>query len=182
VPVQLYTSGDEAELFLNGRSLGRKRKAPFQYRLRWDDVIYAPGEIKVVAYKNGRYWATDRRETTGPASRLVIRADRNRLDDSGSDLSFLTVSVVDQAGRIVPDAAQSVRFAVDGPGRLVGVDNGDSTSLESFQGPAHRAFHGLALGIVEAGRDATGTITVTVSADGLAGATTTLACDAPPRS
>ena len=63
-PVHVFTSGDEAELFLNGKSLGRKKKQDFDYRLRWDDVVYEPGELKVVAYKGGKSWATD----TGPIS------------------------------------------------------------------------------------------------------------------
>src|SRR5436190_10986534 len=70
-PVHLYTSGDEAELFLNGRSLGRKKKAPYEYRLRWDDVKYEPGELRVIAYRNGRHWAEDTMRTAGAAAKLV---------------------------------------------------------------------------------------------------------------
>ncbi|MFO1489236.1 MAG: beta-galactosidase GalB, partial [Verrucomicrobiota bacterium] len=75
-PVHVYTSGDEAELFLNGKSLGRKKKGPLEYRLRWNDVVYQPGELKVVAYKNGRRWATDSVKTTGAATQLGLRPDR----------------------------------------------------------------------------------------------------------
>ena len=64
-PVHVYTSGDEAELFLDGKSLGRKKKGPFEYRLRWDDVVYQPGELSVVAYRDGKEWARDRVKTTG---------------------------------------------------------------------------------------------------------------------
>lgn len=68
----VYTSGDEAELFLNGRSLGRKKKEQFQYRLRWDEMKYEPGELKVVTYKNGKRWADDVVRTTGPAAGLSM--------------------------------------------------------------------------------------------------------------
>ena len=73
-PVHVYTSGDEAELFLNGKSLGRKKKAQFEYRLRWDDVVYEPGELRVVAYKDGKQWATDSVKTAGAASKLLLDA------------------------------------------------------------------------------------------------------------
>ena len=78
-PVHVFTSGDEAELFLNGRSLGKKKKGTFEYRLRWDDVKYEPGELKVVAYKNGKQWATEIVQTTGKAAALQLSADRNTI-------------------------------------------------------------------------------------------------------
>src|SRR3989454_3049546 len=92
-PVHVYTSGDEAELFLNGKSLGRKKRGQFEYRLRWDDVKYEPGEVKVVAYKNGKKWATDVVKTTGPAAKLLLQADRGKITADGKDLSFVTVTV-----------------------------------------------------------------------------------------
>src|SRR5919206_384628 len=82
-PVHVYTSGDEAELFLNGRSLGRKRKGKGEYRLRWDDVKYEPGELRVVAYKNGKHWAEDVVKTAGAASRLMLKADRATIHADG---------------------------------------------------------------------------------------------------
>ncbi|MCX6914535.1 MAG: DUF4982 domain-containing protein, partial [Verrucomicrobia bacterium] len=78
-PVHVYTSGDEAELFLNGKSLGRKRKGQYEYRLRWNDVSYQPGELKVVAYKQEKKWAEDVVRTTGPAVKLSLQPDRNRI-------------------------------------------------------------------------------------------------------
>src|SRR5260370_34018346 len=86
--VHVYTSGDEAELFLNGRSLGRKKRAAYEYRLRWDDVKYEPGELKVIAYRHGRHWADDIVKTTGPAAELTLRADRQRIKADGQDLAF----------------------------------------------------------------------------------------------
>src|SRR5262249_39078674 len=101
-PVHVYTSGDEAELFLNGRSLGRQKLAPLHYRLRWDEVKYEPGELRAVAYKNGRQWATATVRPTGPASTLRLQADRWHLKADGADLAFVTVSIVDVQGSVVP--------------------------------------------------------------------------------
>src|SRR5207237_1961866 len=94
-PVHVYTSGDEAELFLNGRSLGRKKRGPFEYRLRWDDVVYEPGELKAVVYNKGKTWATDTVRTTGAAAKLILKPDRKTIANDGRDLSFVTVTVAD---------------------------------------------------------------------------------------
>ena len=90
-PVHVFTSGDEAELFLNGESLGRKKKGEYEYRLRWDEVKYEPGELKVVAYKNGEKWAENVVRTTGEAARLQASADRNEIRADGRDLAFIAV-------------------------------------------------------------------------------------------
>ncbi|NBT79223.1 MAG: DUF4982 domain-containing protein [Betaproteobacteria bacterium] len=149
-PVYVYTSGDAAELFLNGKSLGMKKKNPFEYRLRWEDVVYQPGELKVVAYKNGKNWATDTVKTTGVATQLTLTADRNKIAADGKDLAFITVTVADQAGLQVPRSKNHIKFEVEGPGEIVATDNGDATSFESFQAPEHNAYNGLALVIVRA--------------------------------
>jgi beta-galactosidase len=168
-PVQVYTSGDEAELFLNGQSLGRKQKGQFEYRLRWDEVKYEPGELKIVAYKNGRPWATGVMQTTGPAAKLTLAADRAKIAADGKDLSYVTVTVADQKGRLVPRSKNHLEFDIDGPGEIVAVDNGDPTSFEPFQAEERDAFNGLALVIVRATQP--GTITLTAHADGLKDAT-----------
>jgi beta-galactosidase len=166
-PVHVYTSGDEGELFLNGKSLGRKKRGPDDFRLRWDDVIYEPGTLRVVTYKNGRRWATDEVKTTGPAARVGLSADRAAIHGDGADLVFITASIEDAKGLTVPRSHNRLTFTVDGPGRLVATDNGDPTSVESFLSPSREAFNGLALVIVRANRGATGTIRVTATADGL---------------
>lgn len=170
-PVHVYTSGDEAELFLNGRSLGRKSKQPFEYRLRWDDVVYQPGELKVVAYKRGRRWATDTQRTAGPAAALRLQADRAGIGADGRDLAFVTASIVDERGVVVPRARDRIRFAVVGPGEVVATDNGDATSHESFQAKERAAYNGLALAIVRGRAGAPGRVTITAEAPGLAPAT-----------
>ena len=166
-PVHVYTSGDAAELFLNGRSLGMKTREPYQYRLRWDDVTYEPGELKVVAYKQGKPWATESVRTTGGAARLTLQADRATIRADGHDLSFITVTVTDTNGLTVPRSKNPIRFEIDGPGEIVATDNGDATSLESFQAPERKAFNGLALVIVRAKAGRSGTITLTARSPGL---------------
>ena len=147
-PVHVYTSGDEAELFLNGKSLGKKKKGQYEYRLHWDDVTYQPGELRVVAYKNGKKWATDAMKTTGPAAKLVLSADRSTIKADGNDLSYVTFTIADKSGLLVPRSKNRVSFAITGPGEIVATDNGDATSLESFQSKERNAFNGLALAIV----------------------------------
>lgn len=169
-PVHVYTSGDEAELFLNGRSLGRRKKEQFQYRLRWDDVKYEPGELRVVAYKNGQRWAEARAQTTGPAARLALAADRARIKADGQDLSFVTVTIADKDGRLVPRSKNRVRFEISGPGEIVAVDNGDATSHASFQAKERDAYNGLALVIVRAKAGQPGRVKLKAVADGLKGA------------
>jgi len=166
-PVHVYTSGDEAELFLNGRSLGRKSKAQFEYRLRWDDVVYEPGEVSVVAYKNGKRWAQDSVLTAGEAKRLLLRPDRPIIANDGEDLSFITLTVTDENGRAVPRAMHPIRFEIDGPGEIVATDNGDPTDMTEFPSHSRKAFNGLAIVIVRAKRGQGGRITVTAKSDGL---------------
>ncbi|HEX8774113.1 MAG TPA: beta-galactosidase GalB [Pyrinomonadaceae bacterium] len=168
-PVHVYTSGDEAELFLNGRSLGRRKKAQGQYRLRWDEVKYEPGELRVIAYKNGKAWANDAVRTTGPAARLMLAADRDRIRADGYDLSFVTVTVADKAGLLVPRSKNRIRFEISGPGEIVAVDNGDATDQEPFQSKERNAFNGLCLVIVRAKAGRTGAIRLMARAGGLSG-------------
>ena len=166
-PVHVFTSGDEAELFLNGRSLGRKRKGRFEYRLRWDDVVFEPGTLEVVAYNKGVKWASAAVRTAAAAAALVASADRTVISPDGVDLSFVTVRVVDRDGVLVPRARNALRFTISGPGDIVATDNGDPTSFVPFQSHERDAFNGLALAIVRARKGQTGRITVTASADGL---------------
>lgn len=166
-PVHVFTSGDEAELFLNGQSLGRKQKGEYEYRLRWDDVKYEPGELTVQAYKNGEKWATDSVRTSDEASGLKAVADRPVINADGLDLSFITVSVIDKNGLVVPDADHNLSFTIEGPGEIVATDNGDPTNLTSFRSVKREAFNGLCLVIVRAKPGQTGEITLTASSGDL---------------
>ena len=166
-PVHVYTSGDEAELFLNGQSLGRKKKERFEYRLHWDDVVFQPGTLKVVAYKNGRTWAADTVKTAGAPAKLLAEADRTRLRADGQDLAYITVTVADKDGVMAPRAKNRLTFELEGPGEIVATDNGDATSFEPFKSPERNAFNGLAVVIVRGKAGQPGTLRLNVKSDGL---------------
>jgi len=166
-PVHVFTSGDEAELFLNGKSIGRKSKGQSEYRLRWDDVKYEPGELKVVAYKNGKKWAEDVIKTTDEPVRLRASADRNEIRADGNDLSFITVKVIDKNGLTVPTANSNIRFEIEGPGEILATDNGDPTNFVPFPSHEREAFSGLVLVVVRSKSGGSGLITVTAKSPGL---------------
>lgn len=166
-PVHVFSSGDEAELFLNNKSLGRKKKAPYEYRFRWDSVLYEPGELKVVTFKNGKQWATDRVATAGKPAKLEVKADRSLITADGKDLSFITVRVLDEKGMLVPQANNQITFAVSGPGEISATDNGDPTDLVSFHSMERKAFNGLALAVVRAKAGQPGAIKVTAKSEGV---------------
>jgi len=165
-PVHVFTSGDEAELFLNGRSLGRKVKGPGEYRLRWDEVVYEPGVLEVVAYRKGQRWATDCVRTAQAPAALQLQPDRTELHADGADLCFVTVRVLDAQGECVPRADPSLQFRVEGAGEFVASDNGDPTNFEPLQAPARKAFNGLCMVIVRTKPGQPGPIRVIVSAEG----------------
>jgi beta-galactosidase len=166
-PVHVFTSGDEGELFLNGKSLGRKKKGTYEYRLRWDDVVYAPGTLKVVTYKNGKQWARDEVKTAGEPTGLNLKPDRAEIGADGRDLSFVTVIVSDKAGLMTPRADNRIHFEIEGPGEIVATDNGDPASFESFPSHDRKAFNGLCLVIVRGKAELPGKIKLTAKADGL---------------
>jgi beta-galactosidase len=173
-PVHVFTSGDAADLFVIGQSQGRQAKAPFQYRLRWDYVEYEPGELRVVAYRDGEEWATATVRTAGPPAGLAMTADRSEITADGRDLSFVTVRITDDDGATAPRADNLVEFSIEGPGEIVATDNGDPTSFVPFQSTKRPAFKGLALVIVRAVPDRPGTITLRARSRGLRGDTVTL--------
>jgi beta-galactosidase len=178
-PVHVFTSGDEAELFLNGRSLGRKRKGVFEYRLRWDDVIYQPGVLSVKAYRNGRKWAEQTVRTVGEAAGLTVVPDRSAIKADGLDLAFVTVRVIDRDGLNAPRAKNELVFSLEGPGEIVATDNGDPTSFESFQSKNRRAFNGCCLVIVRGIAGVTGDICITASGNGLVAGSTVVITTSP---
>ncbi|MDG5766206.1 beta-galactosidase GalB [Balneolales bacterium ANBcel1] len=173
-PVHVFTSGDEAELFLNGESLGRKQKGEFEYRLRWDDVIYEPGELRVVAYKDGEEWAEASVQTTGEAARLEASADRAVISADGYDLSFITITLHDEEGRFVRNADNQISFSIDGAGEIVATDNGDPTDMNPFPSHERRALSGKALVIVRGLDGEPGEMTITAESEGLETASVTV--------
>jgi len=166
-PVHVFTSGDEAELFLNSKSLGKKKKGQYEYRLRWDDVKFEPGELKVVAYKNGEKWAESFVKTTNEPAALNASVDRNEINADGKDLSFITVRVVDNNGLVVPTAVNNVQFEIEGPGEIIATDNGDPTNFVPFPSHERKAFSGLVLAVIRSIEGKSGTIKITAKSPGL---------------
>ena len=166
-PVHIYTSGDAVELFLNGKSLGRREKAHSYDRLTWDDVRYEPGSLKAIAYKNGQKWAEELVETTGKPVALQVTAEKTELKNDGTDLSFIRVAVVDSQGRVVPRSKNHLKFSVTGPAEIIATDNGDATSLLPFQLSERDAYNGLALVILRSQYMKQGKVVLTVESKGL---------------
>jgi beta-galactosidase len=150
--------------------LGRKKKAPFTYRLRWDDVVYQPGELKVIAYKEAQKWAEDTVKTTGPATKLSLQADRASITADGKDLSYVTVTIADESGLMVPLSNNLVQFALSGPAEIAAVDNGDATSHQPFHARQITAFNGLALVILRGKPGEPGNIILNAKSAGLVSA------------
>lgn len=170
-PVFVYTNYSKAELFVNGVSQGVRTKDVNsrldRYRLRWMDVKYAPGELKVVAYdEKDAPVATKVMKTAGKPYALKLEADRYKLAADGKDLSFVTISVVDKAGNLCPNAAIPLKFKVKGAGQFKAACNGDATSLELFHEPTMHTFSGKLVVVVQA-EEVVGTIQLSVKGKGL---------------
>lgn len=188
-PVMCYTDYDEAELFVNGKSQGRRHKTGrmsvsatagklvekmgketvdsllSRYRLIWDNVVYEPGELKVVVYdKNGKAAGEETVHTAGAPAALRLTADKQTLAADGNDLSYITVALTDKDGTLCPDASDKIRVEVSGAGTFQGICNGDATSLESFVKPEMHLFHGMLVPTVRSGHKPE-TITVKVSTE-----------------
>lgn len=174
----VYTSYPSAELFVNGVSQGRRQSNDStvidRYRLRWNDVVYRPGEIKVVAYDaEGRPAAEKTVRTAGKASQLRIRANRDRIAAGGDELVYFTVEALDRDGNYVPDAADMVRFEVSGAGSFEAAANGDPTCVLPFQNPRMKLFSGAATAIARSALSP-GKLVIKASAKGLRPATATV--------
>jgi beta-galactosidase len=167
IAVWVYSNLDKVELFLNGQSLGAKDVKKDSH-LAWN-VKYAPGVIEARGFKGGELMMTAKRETTGPAARLVLKADRQEILADGEDVAMLAVEVQDAQGRVVPITDNSVTFRVSGAGKLIGVGNGDPTNQESDKGSSRRAFCGLCMALVQSTKTG-GSITVEATSPGLAAA------------
>ena len=163
-----FNNADEVELFLNGKLLGAKQKTGDDLHVTWR-VPYEPGTLRAISRKNGKLVLTDEVRTAGEPARIVLVPDRKVIKADGSDLSFVTVKIVDNEGTLVPRADNLVKFEIDGKGFIAGVDNGSEISHESFKGNHRRAFHGMALAIIQAKGDA-GRINLRARSDGLASA------------
>lgn len=171
IDVWAYSNCDEVELTVNGKKLGRQ-KMPRNGHLKWE-AVYQPGKVVAVGYKNGKRILTETVETTRPASKIVLKANRQSIKADGRDVSVITVEVQDNKGRIVPDACPMLTFRLEGEGRIIGVGNGDPAYLgedhpkdkdcHEFGIPA---FNGLAQIIIQSSQIPSA-LTLSCTADGL---------------
>ena len=171
-PVFVYTNYDSAELFLNGKSMGIQKKSKdktpqHRYRLIWNDVVYEPGTLKVVAFNtDGKAAASKEIKTAGKPYQIVLDADRSTIKADGKDISFVTVSVVDKNGAPCPTAKNQLQFNVTGKGNFRAVCNGDATSLELFHKPTMKLFSGKLVVLVQSTKEV-GNISLKVKGKGL---------------
>ena len=165
-PVYCYTDYPTAELFVNGKSQGRITKNDTtrldRFRLRWRNVIYQPGELKVLVYdENGNKAGQQIVRTAGKPKRLLLEPERKTIKADGNDLAYVTVSLVDKNGTLCPNAANRLEFSVTGAGTYKAACNGDATSLEPFTEPQMSLFHGQLVVVCQAGKKP-GVMTLTV--------------------
>lgn len=177
IPVFVYTNGDCVELFLNGKSLGKKCKTPDstnsleRFRLMWNDVVYEPGELKAVAYKEGTAIGENKVKTAGAPYQLRLTPDRKRIASGGMDMSYVLVEAYDKDGNVCPLADNKISITLKGPGKIAGVGNGNPQSMEPFQASTIKLFYGKAM-IIVGSEFKKGTVEVTSSTDGLKKAVT----------
>jgi beta-galactosidase len=172
IAVWAYSNLDRVELLLNGFSLGAKDVRKDSH-LAWI-VKYAPGSLEARGWKDGKPVMTTRRDTTGAAAKLVMRADRGGVSADGEDVAMFAVEVQDAQGRSVPITENEVTFRVAGAGKLIGVGNGDPTDHAPDKGTSRKAFSGLCMALVQSSK-AAGNITVEATSAGLASAVMTIA-------
>ena len=163
ISVWAHSNADEVELFVNGKSAGRKAVTK-DFHVEWS-VPYQPGRIEAFAYKGGKVILKDKRETAGAPAKVVLTTDRTVLVNDGMDCTVIKAEVFDAKGRLVPKADNLIRFAVSGPGAVIGVGNGNPNSHEADKTSERMAFNGLCCAIVQV--TGAGGITVTATADGL---------------
>jgi len=175
IAVWVHSNLDRVELFLNGQSLGAKDMKKDSH-LAWD-VKYAPGTIEARGFKDGKQVLTAKRETVGPAAKLVLTADRQQIAADGEDVAMFAVEVQDAQGRAVPTADNLVSFGLSGEGKAMGTGNGDPTDHEPDPGSSRKAFNGLAMALVQSSK-AAGSITVEATSPGLSSASVTISSKA----
>ena len=168
IDVWAYTNCDEVELFLNGKSMGVRKKTGDDLHIMWR-LTYEPGTLKAVG-KRGAEVMTEEVQTAGAPAKIVLQPDRTTISADGRDLSFITVKVLDDKGTLVPDAGNLVHFKISGEGKIAGVDNGSETDLDPFKADYRKAFNGLALVVVQSTGKA-GTMKLEAASDGLEGST-----------
>jgi beta-galactosidase len=145
------------------------------YRLRWNDVVYEPGQLRTVAYKNGEEIGQATMNTAGKPAKIRLTPDHDAIQADGCDLSYILVEVLDDAGTPCPLAENMIHFSIEGPAEIAGVGNGNQNSLEPFQADHRKLFYGKAMLIIRSKEDA-GRVTITASSDGVSSARVTVQC------
>ncbi|MGN6395922.1 MAG: beta-galactosidase GalB [Mucilaginibacter sp.] len=167
-----YNNADEVELFLNGKSIGIRKKKGDDLHVMWR-LKYEPGTLKAVSRKNGKVVMTREIHTAGKPAKIQLWPDRTGMRANRKDLSFVTVRILDSKGNVVPTADNLVNFKINGQGFIAGVDNGDENDHDSFKVNYRKAFNGLALAIIQA-KEKRGDVSLTATSKGLAPATIVL--------
>jgi beta-galactosidase len=167
-----YNNADEVELFLNGKSVGVKKKTGDNLHVMWR-LKYEPGTLKAISRKNGKVVLMREIHTAGAPAKIELVADRKNIKADSKDLSFITVRILDKDGNLVPNADNLVNFKINGEGFITSVDNGDEVSHDPFKADYRKAFNGMALAIIQS-KEKAGNITFTATSAGLQGATVVL--------
>jgi beta-galactosidase len=164
IKVYAYTNCEETELFLNGKSMGKKKSVPFT-KQEWE-LVYKPGKLEARGYNNGRKVAQDIVETTTIPAKIALESDCNTLKSDGCDVAVIRVAIKDAKGRVVPVADNLVKFSIEGPGRIIGTGNGNPSSHEADKANQRMAFNGFCLVLIQTDRIA-GEIRLTASSETL---------------
>ena len=165
IDVWAYSNCEEVELFLNGISLGTKKKNADDLHFAWR-LTYSPGTLKAIGRTSGKEILTREISTAGVPAKIILEADRIIIAADGKDLSFVTVKVLDAQGTLVPHADNLIQFDVSGKGKIIGVDNGLQTSNESFKADNRKAFNGLCLAVIQSTEKA-GRIILRATSEGM---------------
>jgi len=164
--VSVYSSCDEVELFLNNRSLGKKKTdRSTEFMAIWD-VLYKPGVLKAIGYKGKKQVNSATLQTTNAVAQIKLTADRTLIKPDGQDLSYITVELTDTNGIRNPKAENLLSFEIEGPGTIIGVGNANPVSLESSQLPQRKAWQGRCLVVIKSAKQP-GEIRLKVTSDGL---------------
>jgi beta-galactosidase len=173
--VRVFTAGDRVKLLLNGKEIGEKPVPESAKLIAEFDVPYADGELRAIAFKDGREIASSALKTVGNAARLHVKVDREKIRASRGELAFVTVEITDGAGALVPDLVRGIDFHIDGVGELAAVGNANPKDVASFREPTCRTFNGKCLAVLRSlGRE--GRIALRVTSEGLTPASTIVEC------
>jgi beta-galactosidase len=167
IKVYAYTNCEETELFLNGKSIGKKKSIPFT-KQEWE-LVYKPGKLEARGYNKGRLVAKEVVETATSPAQIDLNSDCNTLKADGSDVAVIRVAIKDAKGRVVPVADNLVKFSIEGPAKIIGTGNGDPSSHEPDKATQRKAFNGFCLVLVQSDRTA-GEIRVKASSETLVSA------------